>query len=1121
MVNRRLSFNMPPGGAQSRRAIDESIFELKEVQNTLKYDWPQFLQDDANPIETAVSLLDDTSVGLAHRYPEFEHVMKSTETALRHVVNEHHELFNNSIGSYHLLLSTLQDSQNDSTAIKEMLEFTTKETNDRSDVLNDLSHSSARYSEMIEVLDAISEVTAIPDKIDQLVIDKKMHEVYDVISNGYKVAEKYNLWSLSAMSSMQNYLEIQSNNLFDMIVDELQNEIYQKGSTSRTTETDKSSIGAFNLSWQALADSNNPKLASFKTLIAESHNLEQYIYNSANLDITDIVDVLCEPVELFINKQLPKVHSHFSGNEGGVNYSILLDSTSNASAASFHYIYMLLHTAARLSRLHQVVEILVNSNQSELHGMISRATETVKSRNGLALAKLAKLQNYDQRTIADVVGNSNFSDSAVVVLQDLFGSIFIQTLAVLQRHKVVSEIVNLIEQGQTISGPTKGVTTSAAAHLENSNSYKLVTVWNIMKKELQSIMVNYINDDSHVKADANNEVLKGKNKSKIYDTLSKKDAFHFVDVSYKKSTTANPDLQTILQDMFPGFVINETENSKSGLIDSSSPYIQNENFNAMVEVLVPRNSYNMRIILEFLLIFVEGSQRLLNNFGHSNTPTNQLALQFFDDFMKISFLAHVRESLDLSFTEYIGGAFIHAEHDKGGIAHVAGLKLDLISLTRNADVALITNNATDSGFTVIYENALNFKKLLLNVCSVLNTSLTYRPEFSDTVLHFVESFAGVYSHFYQELLSTGSFQNSAYNSTIDSSNKPISQISRWMRIPALIQLSTQILGSTDTKTVTALTAKESQIMVQAGEAPTKAFEISKDDLLDVDSFNQVCYLLLTTSWILTWLPLVQKESNYDVLDDDSDAIKLSVVDRLRYNWSFLENGRNAINVNAGNTDISQQNIYLALSSDKIERFGEMISNFESIRDNTLLALRYDLRCKAIYYIGRSFKESDWMPTTEPGDADAPIGMLNKEVFSIDAKVSKMLSPSEREGIFVGLPAFLNQLLIQGSTLVHKMNSNGIKRILLNIFTLQQMLRNLSKNPETVDFTRSSVYFELFTMNEFNLLNYVKTNEQKYSLGELNNMARLIYSEKLADGNGTQFNKTKQSDLLKKIAELVK
>lgn len=71
MSIRRYSGNSPRINDYDLRTVDESLYSLKEVYNTIKYDWPQMLREDANPIEMAVALLDDTSVGLAHRLQEF------------------------------------------------------------------------------------------------------------------------------------------------------------------------------------------------------------------------------------------------------------------------------------------------------------------------------------------------------------------------------------------------------------------------------------------------------------------------------------------------------------------------------------------------------------------------------------------------------------------------------------------------------------------------------------------------------------------------------------------------------------------------------------------------------------------------------------------------------------------------------------------------------------------------------------------------------------------------------------------------------------------------------------------------------------------------------------------
>jgi exocyst complex component 4 len=1089
---------------EESRLANESIFELKEVYNTIKYDWPQFIQDESNPIETAVSLLDDTSVGLAHRLPEFTSIKEQTEAALRHVVNEHHELFNNSIGSYHLLLSSLKDSQDDSLEIKEMLESTTKDIHDRSDTLNDLSQTSTRYAEMIEILDAITEVTGIPDKIDQLVIDKKIHEVYDVIANGYKTAEKYNLWSLPAMNTIQAYLDTQSNNLFDMIVDELQNEIYLKSSSINIGS--ESELNFF--SWQTLLNATNPKLSSIKTLVTDLHSVEQYIYNSANLDIAELTEVFAKPIDVFVSSELPKLHSHYSNHDTDIDYSILIDSSLTFHSESFHYIYMLLHTAFKLSRLHQVVEILTASNQAELSGLINRTTEEVKQLNVIALGKLSKLRNFDQSTTADIIGNGSFNDNSVTILKDLFGVVFIRSLAVFQRHKVVSEIIDKIERSQNLQPSDRSGTTPRIP--KNAKTYDLVTVWNTMKKELHALMINYIYDSSAIPLDSANDIILS---NKIYDTVKNRDVFRFEDVSFEKTCKGPEDLGTILHDMFPSFVLSDSIKSRGELGDSSSPFIQTDRFNAMVEVLVTKNLLNMRIILEFFLIFIAGAQKMLSNFaedGQNEGPVNTIALQFFNDFMKISFLSNVKESLNASFRQYIGST-----HVKG---RPTGLKLGLISLEHADNENQINEITTHKNFTVIYQNALDFKRLLLNICSVLNTSLTYRKDFCNTVLDFLKTFSDTYLNYYHELLADGTNTVSDYSRGL-ATEKPVLQISKWMRLPALADISGAILQSNssgNSDELEALISKEIQILLYSSEGSANALYLNKDEVLDQESFSQVCYLLVTTSWILTWLPLIKKESNYAFRDDD-DSEKISTVDKLRYDWSFLENGRSNIIVTTGTTDFSQHNIYLALNPENIANFDEIVQTFESIRDRTLLALRYDLRCKAIYYIGNSFRQTDWVPHTEPGDADQFIGLLNKEVFSIENTLNEFLSELEKESIFVGLSEFLNDLIILGSRLVRKISANGIKRILLNIFTLQQMLRNLLKNPESVDFTKSSVYFEMFTLNEFSFLKNVSHNtKHEYTITEFNNLARLVYSEKLADGNGTQFNKTKYADLLKKI-----
>ncbi|CUM64310.1 uncharacterized protein PRCAT00001910001 [Priceomyces carsonii] len=1118
--NRSLSMAIDgPTFEQKSTKSKESVFELKELFNLLKYEWPQCLQENANPIEMAVALLDDTSVGLAHRYLEFQGLSKQTRTTLKHVVNDHHELFNNSIGSYHMLLSALDESQEDSSQIRNILETTTKDIHNRSDVLSELNQSSLKYAEMLDILEAIEELNSIPEKIDQLVNDKKIHLVYDTIHNAYNKAEKYKLWSLAAMNGVHNYLEMQSNNLFNMIVDELQNELYFKN-VSIVPNADTSLY-----SWQNLVYSDNPRLSSFKTMFSSLFSLEQYIYNSANLDISEIADCINEPTEIFIKTQLPKIHNHFKSNGSEVDYSILLDSSLNPITESFHYIYMLLNTAFKLNRLNQILEILIGNNQLEIHGLFDRTTEEVKHKNAQQLNKLNKLQNLDDMRASESIGANSFNDASVSVLQDLFGGVFIMSLAVLQKHRIISEIIDLIIKGQSIPGTARSTASySSGSNLVPSEFYDFHSVWNVFQKELQALMINYIHNDQTIPSGIKDKLPTIKN-DKTFNSLVKSDLFKLENALHdNNSQKSRDDLQIILDNMFPGVLQSKENKPEYDLVDNMSPYIKTDTFNVMVEVLVPRNLLNMRIVLEFLLIFVAGSEKLFQiKQGESQMLVLEpnAAINFFTTFMKYSFLKYLRLELEQQFRTTMFDITSYSDHEPRALEPLEIFKKETISLS-NVDLSdpVRTFNTSGSLTSIIYLNAFDFKDVFLNLCSLLNTSLSYRPDFSDLALSLVQKMTDAYINFYDIVLA-GERSSSISGLNATYSAKPTLQIGSWMHMPALTEVSKLILQAALSETelnYSGLCFKETQIILHDSESSSNVFEISKDDYLDSDSISHICCLFLTTSWILTWLPAMKRESNYSVDGSEDDTVHVPAIDRLKHEWCFLENGRASLNSKTSEGDLRLQDIFIALNSERTFQFNELIKGLETVRYNCILALRYDLRSRAIYYIGNSFKQNNWCLVTEPADSDLFIGQLSKDLFSLHNKLSMSLNEVEIQSIFVGFPELVDRLLIQGSEMIKKINSNGIKRIMLNILTLQQTIKNLMRNSEPVDFSRSSSYFNLFTMNEYTLLSTVKSEPDEFALGELYNLARLIYSEKLADGNGSNFNKSKYNDLIKKMEE---
>jgi exocyst complex component 4 len=67
-------------GAQAERQVDD-------VLDYMKQDWRFMIGDDCLPSYTALQFLDDSSLGLAHRYEEFYNAHQQLQSALRAIVN--------------------------------------------------------------------------------------------------------------------------------------------------------------------------------------------------------------------------------------------------------------------------------------------------------------------------------------------------------------------------------------------------------------------------------------------------------------------------------------------------------------------------------------------------------------------------------------------------------------------------------------------------------------------------------------------------------------------------------------------------------------------------------------------------------------------------------------------------------------------------------------------------------------------------------------------------------------------------------------------------------------------------------------------------------------------------
>lgn len=909
-----------------------SMSRLKAAHKDVRYDWPQLVLDESLPLELAFQFLDDTLVGLAHRKAEFDLLCGAVGDALRAAVVENHEVFSNSVGLYHQLLLMVEELRRGAQEMQQLLEVSTRDVGERSGVLRELGAQLQRYEEMLEVLDAMAALRDLPGRIDLLVGERRLGEVYDAIAAGHKLAGRHNLFQLLAMGATQQYLEAQSNSLYDTVVDELKNEVFLKGVSLEN--------------WRGLVGQSGAQRGLHTLLHAAT--LEQHVYAAANVDCDEAAALFARELAAFLER-LPAV----------------------ADQNAHTYTHQLMATAAKLGRLPQALEALAALVPVEMAHFVSRTTEECKAKSQLLL-RIARLADH------------GLSDAAVPVLQDVFGCVFLKLLAIVHRHKVACEVARLL-----------------APELP----YTFEHVWAAVRKELELLVTQYIDEEP---------VAVPKPRLRLFSFAAVGEA----------SRTAE-DMKLILNEMFPGFLV-----EKPGA--EQLPYILAERL-VTVDVLVPRSVYNMRVILDYFLVFAAGAD--------AYAP----ALNQFADYMRLTFCAKLALELRAALERGLG-----------------------------------FDSVVEDGGRTLHANALEFRRLFCSVCHTMNTSFAYRPELTGVVLGLLDAFLAAYHAYYKRLLS-GELE-----------------FNRWMKLPQLLETLRQLLKETDPEKRRGLLRAELFAMA----SDPLQFDVPKEHLMDGTWFALVCHLHTSAAYVLSWLPQMRKESNY------THDTRLRT-ERLRHEWLFFENGRQT-------SDKTRLHVTLTLA--RVAEFDRAVALFAQIADNCLAALRFDVRLKGLYYIGKSYAEP-FVLATEPADSDQQIGQYNRELFSCGTHMATLLGRRVSDAVLFGLSEFLNRALIQGSELVQVANEHGVKKALLNIFTMQQILRSLVSDPDSVHFAPALGYFGLFTTSEHAMLQRIAKASKTYTRAEALNMLRLVYSEKLHSAAALNFNRAKYSELSKKIADI--
>lgn len=321
--------------SRSRGPESSAERQITQVLEHIRAEWPAMYDDDCVPVQLALQLLDNSSVGRAHEYRKFQQTHNYLQDSLKGIVHEHHQGFNSSIGTFHKIQSSIQASQKRVRSLKESLASSKTTLCTTDPELKKLSKTSQSYDELLQTLNELDDLRAVPDQLEARISEKRFLSAVEVLHNALRKLRRPELDSIGALNDLRSYLANQETSLMDILVEELHEHLYLKSPYCQER-------------WQTLSKSQS----SLSDLYGDSTTIVPFH------KILDAIDV---------------------------DKSVTEDPMKNPEADTFYYVSLLVEALNKLGRLQNAVETLKQRLPVELFGIVNETINEVDQRHPSSL----------------------------------------------------------------------------------------------------------------------------------------------------------------------------------------------------------------------------------------------------------------------------------------------------------------------------------------------------------------------------------------------------------------------------------------------------------------------------------------------------------------------------------------------------------------------------------------------------------------------------------------------------------------------------------------------------------------------------------------------------------------
>jgi len=372
-----------PVGRESQSLIQPETLRYIDQQ------WSFMSSGSCIPIKVALQLMDTSSLGLADQNDQFQQVHQQLQNTLKQIVNEHHQGFNSSIGTFHQIQASILASQQRVRGLRQSLMDAKGNLSTVRPELKAFATTSQNYDQMLQMLSHIEELQTMPEKIEAQISEKQFLGAVETLQEALKLMRRPELEEIGSLSDLQVYLGNQEHSVTDILIEELHSHLYLKSPYCEDR-------------WKRHVNRNHGN--DLVSLSAEKNQLYNFL---DNLDAQALTE----------------------------------DTSHNPEADSFSYIWLVLESLDRMGRLEVAVDAIEQRLPVELFRVVEKCYNEVEQRHPALSRKATKKANAP-----DVWSDE---DEKRGIVDDMLSSLYARFEAIAEGHRVLHEVILRITRRQS------------------------------------------------------------------------------------------------------------------------------------------------------------------------------------------------------------------------------------------------------------------------------------------------------------------------------------------------------------------------------------------------------------------------------------------------------------------------------------------------------------------------------------------------------------------------------------------------------------------------------------------------------------------------------------------------